>query len=381
MPDTGRAPVAPSASGSAPPLRHASAAARSGAPGRVSSNRSVSGGAYAPTFPAASSSATRTAYSPGPSNAATGTAATARRPDGRSACADVPQRAPSRQTRSRARTSGAACPPGSGSNSRRARAGLHPEPPSSTGAGSAGGVLSTRTTRSADAQLPPASAAAKRSTCTPSAHAARVEPRADGGAGARHPSREVARARVRVHDAPVERDPRDADRRCCRPRRTRRGRRRAATDQPPRPAIPADRRAAGATGRPGTRARCGSPRARGARRAGSAAPRSARAPGPGVSRARAAPRASSAWNELPQPRPHHSQRAYVASWIPACQPGLLVMRASTSSPVIVVPGGASNRIAAVAPRGARPGPTTLRTIIPSLLCGRRRSSAPPGHAV
>jgi hypothetical protein len=49
--------------------------------------------------------------------------------------------------------------------------------------------------------------------------------------------------------------------------------------------------------------------------------------------------------------------------------------------VIVVPAGASNRIAAAASRGASPCPTTLRTIIPSLLCGRRRSSAPPGHAV
>ena len=66
--------------------------------------------------------------------------------------------------------------------------------------------------------------------------------------------------------------------------------------------------------------------------------------------------------------------------MPASQPGLLVIRTSASSPVITVPAGASNRRAAAASRGARPAPTTLRTIIPSLLCGRRRSSAPPGHA-
>src|SRR5918996_1112305 len=71
MPEIGRAPSA--SSGGAPPLCQRSAAETSGAPGGVSSKRSVTGGAYGPTLPAASSSATRTAYSPGPSAAVTAT--------------------------------------------------------------------------------------------------------------------------------------------------------------------------------------------------------------------------------------------------------------------------------------------------------------------
>ena len=102
MPDGGTAPVARIASG-ASPRSQASAAERSGAPGTVSSNRSVTGGAAGPTLPAASSSATRIAYSPGPGRSPIATA-----PRAPMVRATGAAHRPARQTVSRARTTGAA---------------------------------------------------------------------------------------------------------------------------------------------------------------------------------------------------------------------------------------------------------------------------------
>ena len=84
--------------------------------------------------------------------------------------ADSSHGPPTRHAFRRARVSGADCPPGSGSTSVRARLGFQPSPPSSCGSGSDGAVLSTRTTRSTEVQLPPASWAERRSTCSPSGH-------------------------------------------------------------------------------------------------------------------------------------------------------------------------------------------------------------------
>ena len=70
----------------------------------------------------------------------------------------------------------------------------------------------------------------------------------------------------------------------------------------------------------------------------------------------------------------------MASNTPALQPGLRTKRTSKSSPVIVIPAGASKASAAAAPAGAYPGPATLRTTIPSPEPGRATSIRPPGHA-
>ena len=150
------------------PFCQRSAAETSGAPGCASSKRSVNGAAYGPTFPAASSSATRTAYSPGP--AGTWTGAVADPPRTESAGAVSAQPPPSRHAFTRARTSGAAWPPGSGSDTVRVRARFQPAPSTSVGAGSPGAVLSARTVRATQVQLPPPSIAPSRSACTPSAH-------------------------------------------------------------------------------------------------------------------------------------------------------------------------------------------------------------------
>ena len=179
-PDTGGRPSA--ARGSAASLRHTSAAERSGAPGARSSNRKLRGGAAGPTLPAASSSATRTAYSPGPSAAVT-VAAVPPAAAARSGTRDSAQRPPARQARTRAWTSGAACAAGSGIRRVRARSGRHAAPPSSTGAGSGGAVLSTRTSRSAQLQVPPASCTQSRRRCAPSGQV-RVSKRSTGDAPA-----------------------------------------------------------------------------------------------------------------------------------------------------------------------------------------------------
>ena len=195
------------------------------------------------------------AYSPGPSNAVD-RRRSPRPVAPRSSGADVARtrRRPGTPSRARAR----AAPPArraAANVSVRVRSGLHSAPPSSTGAGSAGAVLSTRTVRATQVQLPPASCAPSRSACAPSAHprvssAAPIAPFEQGTGRVKSHG-----ARVVVHDAPVELDAPEPDAAVVGGVERDVLRRRAAS-RPPRSPPRTPPSATARTRPPGTRARC-----------------------------------------------------------------------------------------------------------------------------
>ena len=328
----------------------------SGAPGGVSSKRSVTGGANGPTLPAASSSATRSPYSPGPSDAATEASHSAPADELRRDIHAARHR-PDTPSRARARAAPPARP-AAARTSVRDRDGLQPAPPSSTGAGSAGAVLSTRTTRETDAQFPAASCADSASVCSPSPQPCVSKTRARRPVRARHRPGEVARrARRRGSTRPSS---------AIRPSRipllsaaskatSAEPRSHPSPDRPPR-TPPSDGARVVRQVHPHVTQRDPClphvPRATG-RRAARPAPRPARSTSP----------RSSWWIHAPfvvsQPRPHHSQRPFDPSQTPACHPRVVVTGPSKSSPVITVPAGASKRIEAVVPRTATPRPADV----------------------
>ena len=264
----------------------------------------------------------------------------------------------------RARVSGAACPAGaaaarasahgSGSIRRRPRAPAPARPAPCCRPGRRG-------RRSSSCRRRPGRRGAARARRRPTS---RVERRAHRCVGAGHGAREVAAARLVVHDAPVDLDPPDADAAVV-------GRVERHVLAAALPAAAGGRERAPHAVEPRRRrvvqvapARCAAPRTRGARRAGSARRRSAPAPGSAAWTGRAAPSCIQRSNELRQSAPHQSQRSFVASWMPASQPGLLVIRTSKSAPVIVVPGGASNRSAAAVPAVRDPDPARCEPSAP-----------------
>src|SRR5262245_51569028 len=109
-----------------------------------------------------------------------------------------------------------------------------------------------------------------------------------------------------------------------------------------------------------------------------------------------APQMTSAWmrleenlgvarTQLPnvprQPGPHHSQRPPAASYRPACQPRVIVICASKSTPLTTAPAGAVNCIAAAEKPGARTvALPTLRASSPAPANGSAGSTVPPGQA-
>ena len=214
--------------------------------------------------------------------------------------------------------------------------------------------MSTRTVRSIHVQLPAASDAPSRSACAPSAHA-----RVSSAAPIVAPEHGTGRLKSHGRTSSCTGRPSSSTRPVRTPLLSPASKATSATprSQPsPAPSAPRAPPTAGAD-----------PSARYTRtwRIAISACRASR-------RQRVASQRTSAWircvesprsswcthcsTDVLQCTPHHSQAPRVASSTPTLHPGLASSFASKSTPVIVVPAGASKESAAVVPAGACPGP-------------------------